>query len=533
MIKRPRKGIVLLVDDDQGIRTLFERALSSFGGVVKAEVAGSRQSFGKVRLFAAEDLESAKEIIAKESVALAFIDKNLPDGDGVLFCRELIGTVDFPCYVITGTGTSADCLAALEFGVADYIPKPIHVQKIRDVVRRHVLVEDADRPVGDPMGSRAIKVSKPLPQQLSQQSEDAERRESEFDLVGESAAMIEVAVAVQRVAKTDMPVLIVGESGTGKEVIAKQIHALSNRRDKNFVAVNCAAIPKDLIESELFGHDKGAFTDAKSSRIGLFEEAQGGTIFLDEITSTSLDFQVKLLRVLQEDRMRRVGSNKEIELDVRVIAASNKNPAEEISAGNFREDFYYRLRGSEIQLPRLCEREKDVMALARHFGEQAARRLKKVVYFSEGVKEALERYSWPGNVRELISTIEYAFSRCDSTVLLSDLPLALREEIGKKPFGRLPLAVSRPEDVTRIGVVIDQYALHALDLFDGNKTRAAERLGVNFKFFDAAAERLDKGLIADNLHMMVGKPKRKDGNGDGDDSQSSLFEDVEEVALGA
>jgi two-component system response regulator HydG len=280
------------------------------------------------------------------------------------------------------------------------------------------------------------------------------------------------------------------------------------------VAVNCAAIPNNLIEAELFGHEKGAFTDARAQRAGLFEEAQGGTIFLDEITSTTLDFQVKLLRVLQEEKIRRVGANKEIDLDVRVIAASNKNLEDEIRAGSFREDLYFRLKGMEIFLPRLAEREKDIIALARHFADRAARREKKQVYFSEGVIQALNQYSWPGNVRELESVIEYAIPRCNGTVLLSDLPDFLREAIGQKHTPSRIFSIKKVEELRPLAEIVDLYAVHSLDVCDGNKSLAAEKLGCDRKFFYKAQERIASGETdpLSYFRVGVGRGQKKNGN---------------------
>lgn len=472
---------ILVVDDDNDIRTLFERAVRTFET--------------ELELLTAEDLRSARRILDEHPVVLAFVDKNLPDGDGVELCRELVGRPDFAAYVITGSGSSADCMAALEFGVTDYLPKPLHVETIRDKIRRHVMVSEADRPVGEAMGRRAISI------------------ESEFHLVGESSEMIAIAGAVQRIAKTDLTALVIGESGTGKEIVAKQIHQLSPRREKKFVGVNCAAIPSNLIESELFGHERGAFTDAKSQRVGLFEEAQGGTIFLDEITSTSADFQVKLLRVLQEEKLRRLGSNREIALDVRVIAASNKKMDEEIRSGNFREDLYFRLNGAEIVLSRLRDRDKDIMPLARHFGDRAARRLGRIVYFSEAVVVAFMRYAWPGNVRELESVVGYSIARCNGTILLSDLPTSLRESIGESPVP-LPMSVTRLEDVMALPQLIDRYALDVLSLCGGNKTEAAAKLNVDRKWLMALEKRAETGEVSKYSYVLAGKAHRNRSGAD-------------------
>ena len=463
---------ILVVDDDKDVRVYFQRVVKALGADIK--------------LSTVENLAGARAVLDKsKSVVLAFIDKNLEDGDGVELCRELVGREGFAAYVITGSGSSSDCIAALEFGVAGYLPKPFDVQTIRDVIRRHVLVNECDRQVGEPMGKKAVMI------------------ESEYQIQGESAAIIEVAVAVQRVSKTDVTVLISGASGTGKEVVAKQIHQLSARRDKKFVAVNCGAIPETLIESELFGYEKGAFTDAKVQRIGLFEEANGGTMFLDEINSMPLDIQVKLLRVLQERKLRRIGKNQEIDLDVRVIAASNRSLGSEVEAKTFREDLYFRLKGAEIYLPPLVERTRDVMPLAVYFAERAARRLGRVVYFSSGVVSVLEQYSWPGNVRELESVIEYSVVRCNGTILVSDLPQDLRLFAGEGE-SRQPALVTRIEDVVPFWVLEDRYAGDVLRLCAGNKTQAASKLDVDRKWFHRWEDR-EAGESEARPHAHLGR----------------------------
>ena len=467
---------ILVVDDDKDVRVYFQRVVKALGADIK--------------LSTVESLAGARAVLDKsESMVLAFIDKCLPDGDGVEFCRELVGREGFAAYVITGSGSSADCFAALEFGVAGYLPKPFDVQTIRDVIRRHVLVNESDRQIGEPMGKKAVSI------------------QSEYQIQGESSAIIEVAVAVQRVSKTDVTVLISGASGTGKEVVAKQIHQLSTRRDKKFVAVNCGAIPETLIESELFGYEKGAFTDAKAQRIGLFEEANGGTIFLDEINSMPVDIQVKLLRVLQERKLRRIGKNQEIDLDVRVIAASNRSLGGEVEAKTFREDLYFRLKGAEIYLPPLVERSRDVMPLAKYFAERVARRLSQVVYFSSGVVSVLEQYSWPGNVRELESAIEYAVARCNGTILVSDLPSDLRKFAGEGEE-RLPALISRIEDAVALPNLIDRYAADVLRLCAGNKTLAAAKLGVDRKWIMRLEERLTTGKRQGRTHSFLGRSER-------------------------
>jgi two-component system response regulator HydG len=487
------RGTVLVVDDDRDVRTFFERVVGGLGA--------------EIELLTAEDLGQARTLIASSQVALAFVDKGLPDGDGVDFCRELLERSSLAAYVITGSGSSVDCLAALQSGVQGYIPKPFAIQTIRDVIRRHVLVSEEDSPVGEPVGKRMAVV------------------ESDYHIIGESPQMIEIAAAIQRIAQTDAAVVVSGLSGTGKEVIAKQIHLLSKRRGQKFVAVNCGAIPAELIESELFGHEKGAFTDARNQRIGLFEEADGGTIFLDEIVSTPTDFQVKLLRVLQEGVVRRLGSNREISLDVRVIAASNRELETEIREGRFREDLYFRLKGAEIHLPPLRDRRKDIMPLARHFGDRAAARNGKTVHFSRAVVDALENYYWPGNVRQLESVIEYAIARCNETMLTSDLPREVREFFGETSGFEPPL-VTRREDVVSLSSFMDRYAADVLRLYSGNKSQAANALDIDRKWFIAFEDR-QKGNRSNRRVLVVGDSRKSSSNGE----REVAGETVEQMAV--
>jgi DNA-binding NtrC family response regulator len=447
---------ILVVDDDPDVRKFFERLV---GGLPPLE------------LLQAEDLAGARRCLDDSNVSVAFIDKCLPDGDGVEFCRELLGRFEnLPVYVITGTGSTSDALSAIEDGVTDYIPKPFSVQTIRDKIRRHLPVSKEDEAVGKSMGGATID------------------RETHVHLIGNSSEMIEVGVLVQRLAKMDIPVVLQGGSGVGKEVVARKIHELSARAAQKFIGVNCGAIPKDLIESELFGHEKGAFTDAKGQRVGLFEEANGGTIFLDEISETTLDFQVKLLRVLQEGKVRRVGANREIDLDVRVLAASNRKLTEEIAEGRFREDLYFRLKGSEIYLPSLKDRRKDIMPLAEHFGNKVAQRMGRVVSFSKGVVDALEEHLWPGNVRELERVIERAVQSCNGTVLMSDLPSDLRVAVGDMAPQRSPL-VTRLKDVIPLWELTDRYAGDVLALCEDNKAVASKILRVDRKWWYRWSER--------------------------------------------
>jgi DNA-binding NtrC family response regulator len=292
--------------------------------------------------------------------------------------------------------------------------------------------------------------------------------------------MINVTLEVRKIAKMTSSVLVTGPSGSGKEVIARKIHQGSERSKEPFVPVNCGAIAEELIESELFGHERGSFTGAISDRKGFFEEADGGTIFLDEITETSPAFQVKLLRVLQEHRITRVGSSQEMELEVRVIASSNRDLSQAVAAGDFREDLYYRLNRSEICLPALKDRREDIEPLAFHFAHATVRKTGRPVVFSKGAMMALHSYNWPGNVRELQSVVDSAVQGCNRMVLIGDLPKALRVGPGDLKSDEASV-VGGSSPLLTLAEASDAYCLEVLKRCGGNQTRAAEILAVDRK----------------------------------------------------
>ena len=286
---------------------------------------------------------------------------------------------------------------------------------------------------------------------------------------------------VGRVAATNLPVLLTGESGTGKEVIASALHSHSSRREQPFVAVNCGAISAELIESELFGHVKGSFTGADRDRKGLWEEADKGTVFLDEITETTLAFQVKLLRALQEGEIRRVGSNQTLKVDVRVIAASNRDVEEEVAAGRFREDLFYRLNAVAITLPPLRERKEDILLLANSFAERVYS-LSPQVRFSVEALELLEKYTWPGNIRELENAVVRATAVCDGTIRVKDLPERIQqvpsESIAADPREYPRMQIVAPEKWTTLAIVVEgSYVATCWWHTRGNKQAAARLLG--------------------------------------------------------
>jgi DNA-binding NtrC family response regulator len=297
---------------------------------------------------------------------------------------------------------------------------------------------------------------------------------------------------VGRVAGTNLPVLLTGESGTGKEVVASALHRRSARGEQPFVAVNCGAIPAELIESELFGHMKGSFTGADRDRRGLWEEADGGTVFLDEITETTPAFQVKLLRALQEGEIRRVGSNRTQQVDVRVVAASNRDVEGEVKAGRFRQDLFYRLNAVSIVLPPLRERREDILPLAKSFAEQVYS-LNPAVNFAPEALALLERYTWPGNIRELENAVVRAAAMCDGTIRVQDLPERVRD-FRQDATAAIESTEEKepaidPQEWQSLAEVEGRYVARVLEHTRGNKQAAARLLGVDRKTVERIVRR--------------------------------------------
>src|SRR6267143_2081405 len=381
----------LVIDDEQPVRDFVCTVLENDGWKVSR----------------AASAEEAFEMLTQEKWPSVFCDVMLGGADGFAVLRRFKEELpETKVVLMTGHGNAAGALDATAFGAYDYLLKPCGVEELQSL----------SAALRDQLNSR--------PHRLSVGTRAAAHR-SDIDLVGRSHAFIEVMKQVGRVAATSLPVFLTGESGTGKELVASTLHRRSGRSDKTFVAVNCGAIPAELIESELFGHVKGSFTGADRDRRGLWEEADRGTVFLDEITETTPAFQVKLLRVLQEGEIRRVGSNQTQRLDVRVIAASNRNVEEEVEAGRFRKDLFYRLNAVSIVLPPLRERKEDILLLAKSFAERVYSLSPKVTFSAEALR-LLERYPWPGNIRELENAVVRAAAMCDGTIRVQDLPERVR-----------------------------------------------------------------------------------------------------------
>ncbi len=385
------KYSILIVDDDTEITFLFADYFSELG----------------YRTYMANTAVKGKDIFAQEVIDIVLLDINMPQISGYKLLKIFKNNRPDAIIIMVSAIQDVDMVVkCIQLGAYDYLVKPIidlNQVKIR-----------IDRALSE---RTTLLENESLKQKLSQSV-------TMSNIIAQSPAMDTVMKSVQTVAQYDSTVLITGVSGTGKELIAHTIHDLSQRAKNPYIAVNCGSIPQSLLDSTLFGHEKGAFTGATSKRIGLFEESNHGTVFLDEITETSPDFQVHLLRVLENNTIRRVGSTKEIELDLRIIAATNQNIEALVENGEFREDLYYRLNIFQIQLPPLKERNEDIPLIVDYQLQKLAQRMnKQPLRISADVLNIFQKYHWPGNVRELINTLENAMIRCNnSTILPQHLP---------------------------------------------------------------------------------------------------------------
>jgi len=422
------------------------------------------------------------------------LDIDLPDGSGLDVLRQ-IHQERPECIVIMITGDVQidNTISALRGGAYDFIGKPINLEELRVTIRNGIEARHLRREVEEVRKERA--------------------REFNFrQIVGESPAMKRMLTLAAKVAESEVSsVLLQGESGTGKDLVAKAIHYGSQRADKPFIAINCAALPATLIESELFGYEKGAFTDAKARKEGLFEQAEGGTLLLDEIGELELALQAKLLRVLEEGAFRRVGGLKDIPLDVRVLAASNRDLKTESEAGRFRLDLYYRLSIIQIDIPPLRERGDDVLLLAQHYIDTIGSRLrlrKKITGLSPEVVDVFRKYNWPGNVRELRNVIERALILEDNeTIGMEYLPGSLlgpnQHDGHSSPGPNVAARFLLPTE----GISLDEAELsfvqQAIERSGGNQTRAAELLGISRDQLRYRLKKLEdaKGIAVDSKTM--------------------------------
>ncbi|MFO0678159.1 MAG: sigma-54 dependent transcriptional regulator [Polyangiaceae bacterium] len=387
----PEKKQVLIVDDEPNLRKILATQLSRDGYDV----------------LTAEDGEQGLALVRENHIDLVVTDLKMPKVDGMTLLREVLREDrEMPVVMITAHGTVDTAVEALKLGAFDYLTKPFDKDEVRQIV------------------AKALKTRSLAGEDATTQSAEGAR----FGIIGGSPGITELYAVLERVADTPTTVLITGESGTGKELVARALHEHSQRKDKPFIKVNCAAIPKELIESELFGYERGAFTGAVNSKPGRFELANGGTLFLDEIGEIPIEMQVKLLRALQESEFERVGGIKTMRVDVRLVAATNRDLKKLIAAGTFREDLFYRLNVVPMRIPALRERAADIPILVEHFLAKFNDRLKKRVTGAEAdTLEILKSYPWPGNIRELENVVERAVLFCDgSKIRVDDLPPEVR-----------------------------------------------------------------------------------------------------------
>jgi DNA-binding NtrC family response regulator len=434
---------VLIVEDDAAMRDLLREALDDDGYEVEVAVGGRA---GVLR-------------VKEGGIDLVVSDVKMPDLDGLDMLREIKAVEPSP-YVITITafGSIDTAIRAVKLGAFDYITKPFEIDQLL------LSVEKA-------LAERELR------SEVARLRDEVAHTYSFDNIIGRSPPMQEIFGMIRRLAGSSASVLVTGDSGTGKELVARSLHFTSPRKHRPFVPINCAAIPDALLESELFGYKRGAFTDARGDHPGIFVEADGGTIFLDEIAELSPALQAKLLRVLQDREIRPLGGKGSEKIDVRVIAATNRELDARLKSGTFREDLYYRLNVIHIHLPVLRERPEDILPLAEHFLTVAvARTGKPIAGFQEPAKQAFLGYAWPGNVRELENVVERAVALAEGqTIRLEDLPGTVRE---RRPPDSLGGALSR-------GLTLDElereYIERVLRAEGGNKTRAAQRLGLDRK----------------------------------------------------
>jgi two-component system response regulator PilR (NtrC family) len=453
---------VLIVDDDLSMREMLEVMLTSEG----------------YRVTCAEDGTKAIQMLAKKKYDLIISDIKMGPVGGLTVLREAKKhSPETVVIMISAFATTETAVEAMNEGAYDYIPKPFNVDEVKQTIR-------------NALERKTLEHEKEIL--------NAELKETYHfgHIVGNSSAMMKIYNEIKQVANTRSNVLITGESGTGKELIARAIHENSARKDKPFTVIHCGGIPDTLMESELFGHRKGAFTGAVDNKKGLFKVSDTGSVFLDEIAELAPAIQVKLLRVVQERAFKPVGETEDVNVDIRIISATNKNLENEVIAGNFREDLFYRLNVIHIDVPPLRARQEDLPALAQHFLEKFSKEMgKSIQKLSSYALSMLARYDFPGNVRELENMIERSVSTATTNIILPDsLALSTYKRTRKtadeaKP---LPVDIAAPDfDLDAVLAEVEQgYLLKALEMSGGVKQKAAELLGISFRSFRYRLEKL-------------------------------------------
>ena len=446
MSERKQPGRILVVDDDDALCELLEEDLRRRGHQV----------------FSARRVAAARDLLHQQDIDIVLTDLKMPDVTGIDFCAELQDNrPDLPVVIMTAFGSLETAIAALRAGAYDFVTKPVDLDILSISLERALQHRQLQEKV------RLLK-------------DQVRRQQPDGELLGDSAAMKTIRRQIARLAELDTAVLISGESGTGKELVAQALHRQSGRAEGPFVAVNCAALPENLLESELFGHVRGAFTDAREARQGLFVEASSGVLLLDEIAELPLALQPKLLRVLEDHKVRPLGGGREIDCDVRVLAASHRKLEEAVKEGRFRSDLFYRLNVIELELPPLRERGNDILLLAQHFIEQLARKFNKSVGgLAQPAAACLLGYPWPGNIRELHNVIERALAlTVHDSLTVEDLPDQVRQIGGAGPIPGVPAGEGQ---ILPLEEVERRYLRQVLDQLGGNRTLAAKLLGVDRK----------------------------------------------------
>ena len=439
------KPLVLIVDDDPEVSRALERTLGRAG----------------YRTLTAADVEEAREALAVNEVDLLLVDLVLPSGSGMdLITRARMRDADLAVIVLTGHGSVQSAVEAMRVGAYDYLTKPVNPDELLLQIERALETRRMRRDLESLRGR-------------------LDERLGDEGIIAASAPMKRILEMVDQLARTDITVLVTGPSGSGKELVADAIQHRGNRRDGPYIKLHCAALSEGLLESELFGHERGSFTGAVKRHSGAFERANGGTLFLDEISEIPHATQVKLLRVLQDQRFERVGGEETLQVDVRLIAATNKDPAEEMRAGRFREDLYYRLKKVQLYVPPLTERPEDLMPMISRFIAQAARRHDRPVTGVEpAALDLLLTYDWPGNVRELSNTVEGMVALARGTELtVEDLPPEIKDRV----------AAIRPSSMIRVpvGWTMSQVEREVIRMTlaknEGTRTLTAKVLGIGLR----------------------------------------------------
>ena len=442
-----RKQRVLIVDDEPDIRELLEITLNRMD----------------IQTCCAENMDCAKTLLQQNSFDLCLTDMKLPDGNGL----DLVDTIQamsnpIPVAVITAHANMDTAILAMKKGAFDFVSKPVDLSALRQLVRS------------------ALKLSDPT---------STRERRTRNTLLGESSVMRGIRSKIDKVARSQAPVYISGESGSGKELVARLIHQQSSRRDNSFVAINCGAIPLELMESEFFGHRKGSFTGAVTDKKGLFQAAEGGTLFLDEVADLPQSLQVKLLRAIQEKRIRPVGEQMEIPVDIRLLSATHRNLADMVRAGLFRQDLYYRINVIDLHVPPLRERSSDIPALTEHILAKLNAGKIDQLTLSTAALAVLQQYHFPGNVRELENILERALALYDGNCIEIDdlnLPVSLPNDSDSPEYNPAmgPLE-DYLEEIERKAITL------ALEENKWNKTAAAQQLGLAFRSFRYRLKKLD------------------------------------------